>query len=181
MLLDLHEIELGLERISSDAPPDLTGLRLRKPGLAEPAVRRIEKVVGDALPPKFRVLIRDYDFGNLFIGWVTFGTTGDYETELLERSDHPHVRLVVATTEAYVVALDVRTGAVEAVAYENGWNGATTRVAQDFELFVRGVGSLYLLIPSVMDKRDFVAQVAVQVGASLDSTFWMQPLNDIGL
>jgi len=82
-LLTLDEIETGLEKEFAKLEPEISGYRLRKPGLSMSQLQDVETALETNLPDSFKRMVRAYDFGDLTVGGVFFGQTGNYGKFLL--------------------------------------------------------------------------------------------------
>ncbi|WP_139208554.1 SMI1/KNR4 family protein [Achromobacter sp. NFACC18-2] len=180
-LLTLDEIEKGLDQEFRSLEPMLTGLRLIKGGVSEESLNHAENLFAVAFPDAFRTLIKTYDFGWLTIGPILFCNTGDYLHELWELNTQvrwwggdtrPANLLMVANSDPYSILLDLKSGWVMAADVEIGWQRATV-IAKDFEVYLRGVGTIMLHRNQWRDTSPLGQAVAVDVGA-LDICYWSQ-------
>src|SRR5437870_2774840 len=89
MLMRIDEIKTALDRMY--VPPELQHprLRLTPPGIASDALSGLEASLRARFPDSYRRLIATYDFGDLTVGRVVFGWTGDYGAYLQEQNLHP--------------------------------------------------------------------------------------------
>ena len=56
-LLDLDEIESGLDQSGRSAPPGFLGLRMKRSNVSEAELSALERRLGRALPYQFRELL----------------------------------------------------------------------------------------------------------------------------
>ncbi|HLL88331.1 MAG TPA: SMI1/KNR4 family protein [Tepidisphaeraceae bacterium] len=166
-----------------EMPAHTTGFQLLKPGLNEQRLVTFEESLDVRLPTSFRSLITQYEFGNLSIGWVNFGTNERYDLELMawNKPEKPYVPwwgtgvrpskyLLIANSDAYNIFVDLTDGCITAAPRDAFWSTARL-VAKDFSTFVRAVGTLYLDATS-NNLDSFVQSIVVEVGGTDGSSFW---------
>lgn len=182
-LLTLEEVRIKLDEEFAPLEPDITGYRLRVPGLPRSDIEEVESLLGAKLPGSFVEIISKYDFGDLTIGGVFFGHTGNFG-EFLARenggyrdypwwgdSERPKNLLMIAATDGYVVLFDISTDAISAYLRSSSWRESRV-VSVSFELFVRAVGTLYLLKKQMKNENEFLDEIRAAVGCSADTKFW---------
>ncbi|SRR5258705_149743 len=181
MLFELTDIKRRLDEQPVPQGLDLPGLRLQASKTTEQELNSLETALTCRFPQSFRQLVLQYDFGDLTLGGVVFGTTGDYGSYLRQNnlnSDFPWWRqgkrppyIVVAGTDGYEILISLTTGEICAFLRTEEWTN-NQRIAKDFELFVRGSGTVYLARKTAGDKRDFGIKVSREVGGITDYPFW---------
>jgi len=178
-LLTTDEIREGLDRRFLHMEPAITGLRLLSDGLSEDEVQTIEQCLGVKLPVSFRAAVEKYCFGKLTIGPVGFCSTGDYSA-VLERLNsevhwwgagaRPRTVIMIATSDPFGILLNVANGEVFAMDRERSWSDAI-KVATDFNLFLRGIGTAILERTGVNDLEALGQFIATQVKG--ESSYWV--------
>lgn len=178
-LLSFDEIQYGLDKEFLPLEPVLEGFRLKSPGLGVEELTKCEFLLRVVFPADFRMLISVYDFGNLTIGPIAFCASGDYSNELFEYNEkvswwgdgpRPVNLIMVANSDPYAIVLNVESGEVLAIDPDLGLEKASM-IAESFESFVRGVGSVFLLRNAVDDKEILAKSIHDFVG-SHDIDFW---------
>lgn len=141
------------------------------------SVTQLEQALNVTLPPAFLAFLNQYDLDAFTLGPVTFGIESDYVTHLLDLNgesaespwwsgpQRPVQQLVIATSDPYAIVLDCNDQKVYAI---TDTPGAEDRepVAADFELFIRGIGTGFVL---EADADDIARQVQ-----SRHPDFWQQ-------
>lgn len=183
-LLSLDEIIKGLEREFPGS--EWKGYRLRPSALRPEDIDRIEDSLNAKLPESFREVASRYDLGDLSIANVWFGSTGDYGEFLIQQNeaedgrpvwwtgrDRPKDLLLVAATDGYVTLLDVKSGRI--LALPRAADGAESlQVARSLELFLRGLGTIYLTASKSGEKERIAETVAEAVEGQPGSRFWKE-------
>jgi hypothetical protein len=178
-LMSIEQVRQGLDTEFRPLEPTVTGLRLISRVTPPDALRQVQERLNVEFPEAFRRVISQFDLGDLAIGPVSFCGSGNYLAELVELNEQvrwwglggrPAERLMVANSDPYAILLNVTNGRVIAFDREGDWLQGTD-IAEDFELFVRGIGSVMLLRAQVLDKESLGREVASQVGAQ-DKEFW---------
>lgn len=185
MLLQVDEIANRTNermRIAGFAsPPDV----FQPSNLTGEKIDQLQQILGVKFPEPFRRLMCTYNFGELSIGGVGFGVRGDYGEFLKTYNEaggipypwwgdgsRPQEKLMVASTDAYVVVLQTTVGNVEAHLHHESWRASRT-IASDFELFVRAAGTLALL-EEARQRELASSDISRSVGCDPASTFWKQ-------
>ena len=124
------------------------------------------------LPRAFRESIKAFDFGRLTIGPVAFCNTGDYLSDVSKlnttarwwgNGTRPTNFLMVANSDPYAILLAIDTGAVWAMDPEQGYEKAAC-VAENFEAYLRAIGTIMLRHNDTTDKNLLAREVARDVG-----------------
>lgn len=175
MLLTIDQIREGLDAEFLPMEPELTGFRLVP--LERPSSRLDQWATRQGLaPPKpFLDIASKYDLGNLTIGPITFGTGGDYVDDLMDYNDGDlskggGAHITVGTSDPYAILMDPSSGAMFIRDAETGAID-DAQIASDFESFLRGVGTVFLLRNTAPNKSALGDEVAASMG-SLDAKFW---------
>jgi len=181
-ILSLKEIEQRLNEQYRDAPPELAYLRLRPSNLVAVDFTSLERKLEVRFPKTFSDLVREYNFGDLALGGVFFGNTERYDDFLLSINGTPDIPwwgsgvrpfhwLLVAGTDGFVILLNVTSGQVFAYSRHSDWRSREF-IACDFELFVRGAGTL-ALAQNVSDENALHKQPCQFCGGDEGSKFWL--------
>lgn len=177
-LLTIEEVQRGLDAEFRPLEPGITGLRLVAGGASPDALEKVQSRLNFQFPDAFRRIVYAFNLGDLSIGPVSFCGTGDYLSELLQLNEQvtwwepgakPADRLMVANSDPYAFLLNAN-GRVSAFDQERGWSRAVD-VAEDFESFIRGLGTIMLLRTNMTDKATLARTIAKEVGA-VDEEFW---------
>lgn len=184
-LLTLDEIETGLEKEFAKLEPEISGYRLRKPGLSMSQLQDVETALETNLPDSFKRMVRAYDFGDLTVGGVFFGQTGIYAKFLLEQNgghrEHPwwgaaarpERYLMIAGSDGYVILLHSDDGKISAYLRAGRWSENAV-ISADFEVFLRACGTVYLKRPQTRDRAEFVESIVRSAGGATESKFWTE-------
>ena len=182
-LMSIDEIKQGLD--DYEWPPDLDfdDIRLKEPGLGSAEIERCEEGLTVRFPPDFRRFIARFDVGSLTIGAVSFCHTGDVVREVTDKNtrdplgcawwgngERPPSLLMIAGTDPYTIVLDTGSNEVHSLDPELGISEMRV-IASDFDLFLRGIGTVFLR--RVNDRLDdpLSASIHERVG-SQHLQFW---------
>lgn len=178
-LLTIEEVQRGLDAEFLPLEPGVTGLRLIAGGASPDALDQMQSRLNFQLPEAFSRIVSEFDLGDLAIGPVSFCGSGDYLSELLQLNEdvkwwgpgmRPADQLMVANSDPHAFLLNATNGRVSAFDRERSWSHPID-IAEDFEHFLRGVGTVMLLRTQVADKEALARKVAKEVGA-MDEEFW---------
>jgi hypothetical protein len=181
-LLSIDEIKAGLEREFLPLEPMLVGFRLLGTSTSETAIEGAEKSVATTFPQDFRELIARFDLGNLTIGPVVFGTSGDYLGEIIEidrtinwwgHGTRPANLLMIGNSDPFAIIMDSRSGFVYGLDPELGMK-ESRKIADSFLNFLMGLGIVVVTRHWTEDCCDFVTSVSAAVGGEHDG-FWLIP------
>ena len=186
MFLKLNQIAQKLDQIFLPLEQEgMTGMRLlpQKDALA---FMQAQKSLGVSFPAKFTKLLSKFDLGNFEICNVSFGSRGDYASELVRLNSvdefggkwwqgeaRPANLIVFAVGDPWIFLLDCTSGAVYAWLLEDE-EFCSRRVASDFEKFFIALASTYIArlndeaLPSAQNILNFVQAD----GVALD--FWQE-------
>ena len=174
MFLKLDEIIGKLDQIFLPLEQEgMTGMRLlpQKDALA---LMQAQKSLGVNFPAKFTELLSKFDLGNFEICNVSFGSRGDYASELVRLNGadefggkwwsgeaRPANLIVFAVGDPWIFLLDCAGGAVYAWLLEDA-ERCSRRVASGFEKFFIALASTYIArlndetLPSAQQILNFV-------------------------
>ncbi len=183
MLLNIDEIKAKLDAEFLPLEPMLSGYRMIDSTIVSDELEGLEKSLNTRFPGEFRNLVFRYDFCNLTIGPIFFGTTGDYiktlkEYNLSEQTKEwtlgprPNHIVLIADSDPYAICLNCENGHVLAFLHEESLKESVT-ISSSFELFFRGIGTVILMRTEVEDRYELATQVAAEL-ESQDDDFWMQ-------
>ena len=174
MFLKLDEIAKKLDQIFLPLEQEgMTGMRLlpQKDALA---LMQAQKSLGVNFPAKFTELLSKFDLGNFEICNVSFGSRGDYASELVRLNGadefggkwwsgeaRPANLIVFAVGDPWIFLLDCASGAVYAWQLRDK-KLFSRRFASDFEKFFIALASTYIArlndeaLPSAQQILNFV-------------------------
>jgi len=174
MFLKLDEIAKKLDQIFLPLEQEgITGMRLL-PQKDTSAFKQAQKSLGVNFPVKFTKFLNKFDLGNFEICNVSFGSRGDYASELVRLNSvdefggkwwqgeaRPANLIVFAVGDPWIFLLDCASGAV--YAWLLGDEELCSRcVASDFEKFFIALASTYIArlndeaLPSAQQILNFV-------------------------
>ena len=156
MFLKLDEITKKLDQIFLPLEQEgMTGMRLL-PQKDASALMQAQKSLGVNFPAKFTELLSKFDLGEFEICNVSFGSRGDYASELVrlnsvdefggkwwQGEERPANLIVFAVGDPWIFLLDCTSGAVYAWLLEDK-KLCSRRVASDFEKFFVALASTYI-------------------------------------
>ena len=186
MFLKLDEIAQKLDQIFLRLEQEgMTGMRLL-PQKDASAFMQAQKSLGVNFPTKFIKLLNKFDLGEFEICNVSFGSRGDYASELVRLNsvdefggkwwhgeERPANLIVFAVGDPWIFLLDCTSGAVYAWLLGDE-ELCSRRVASDFEKFFVALASTYIArlndeaLPSAKQILNFVQAD----GVALD--FWQE-------
>ena len=174
MFLKLDEIAKKLDQIFLPLEQDgITGMRLLSQKDAS-ALMQVQKSLDVNFPAKFTKLLSKFELGEFEICNVSFGSRGDYASELVRLNGvdefggkwwqgeaRPANLIVFAVGDPWIFLLDCTSGAVYAWLLEDE-KLCSRRVASDFEKFFIALASTYIArlndeaMPSAQNILNFV-------------------------
>ena len=174
MFLKLDEITKKLDQIFLPLEQEgMTGMRLL-PQKDASAFKQAQKSLGVDFPAKFTELLSKFDLREFEICNVSFGSRGDYASELVRLNsvdefggkwwsgkERPANLIVFAVGDPWIFLLDCTSGAVYAWLLEDK-KLCSRRVASDFEKFFIALASTYIArlndeaLPSAQQILNFV-------------------------
>ena len=186
MFLKLNQIAQKLDQIFLPLEQEgMTGMRLL-PQKDASALMQAQKGLGVNFPAKFTELLSKFELGNFEICNVSFGSRGDYASELVRLNSvdefggkwwqgeaRPANLIVFAMGDPWIFLLDCTSGAVYAWLLGDE-ELCSRRVASDFEKFFVALASTYIArlndeaLPSAKQILNFVQAD----GVALD--FWQE-------
>ena len=178
MFLKLDEIAKKLDQIFLPLEQEgMTGMRLLLQNdvkATTQALKNSQEALGVNFPAKFTKLLSKFDLGNFEICNVSFGSRGDYESELVRLNSvdefggkwwqgeaRPANLIVFAVGDPWIFLLDCTSGAVYAWLLGDK-ELCSRRVASDFEKFFIALASTYIArlndeaMPSAQQILNFV-------------------------
>jgi hypothetical protein len=185
MILELDQMQLRLDAMFIPLEPMLTGFRLLPSQLTIDVTESIEKSLALRLPKQFVSLVQQFDFGTLTIGPTVFCHSGDFPSWILENNlteltcgyswwgsgERPSNTLFIADSDYYTILLNCETGNVFAFNQDQQWSEAIP-VADNFELFVRAVGTVFLERKESGGNALLAESVSIEVGGGQDNRYW---------
>ncbi|MGY3231222.1 hypothetical protein ACVWWJ_002706 [Luteibacter sp. HA06] len=178
-LYSLKDLQHSLDVKFAHQEPMLTGFRLLDGGLDDERVVHAESVLGVSFPRAFREAIKLLSFEHFTIGPVAFCYTGDYLAEMMRlnisvhwwgEGPRPAEWLMVANSDPYAILISIDTGAIWVMDPERGSREAVC-VAPDFDIYLRGVGTVILERNIVADKVALARNISSEVGG-LGAEYW---------
>ena len=174
MFLKLDEIVRKLDQIFLPLEQDgITGMRLL-PQKNASALMQAQKSLGVNFPAKFTELLSKFELGEFEICNVSFGSRGDYASELVHLNSvdefggkwwsgeaRPANLIVFAVGDPWIFLLDCTSGAVYAWLLGDK-KLCSRRVASDFEKFLVALATTYIArlndeaLPSAQHILNFV-------------------------
>ena len=174
MFLKLDEITKKLDQIFLPLEQEgMTGMRLL-PQKDASAFKQAQKSLGVDFPAKFTELLSKFDLREFEICNVSFGSRGDYASELVRLNsvdefggkwwsgkERPANLIVFAVGDPWIFLLDCTSGAVYAWLLGDK-KLCSRRVASDFEKFFVALASTYIArlngeaMPSAQQILNFV-------------------------
>ena len=186
MLLELDEISQKLDQIFLPLEQEgITGMRLL-PQKDASTFKQAQKSLGVDFPAKFTELLNKFDLGEFEICNVSFGSRGDYASELIglnsvdefggkwwQGEDRPANLIVFAVGDPWIFLLDCTSGAVYAWLLGDE-ELCSRRVASDFEKFFIALASIYItrLNGETMPSSEQILNFVQADDAALD--FWQE-------
>ena len=150
------------------------------------AFKQAQKSLGVNFPAKFTELLNKFDLGNFEICNVSFGSRGDYASELVrlnsvdefggkwwQGEERPANLIVFAVGDPWIFLLDCANGAVYAWLLGDE-KLCSRRVASDFEKFFIALASIYTtrLNGEAMPSAQQILNFVQADDAALD--FWQE-------
>ena len=186
MFLKLDEIARKLDQIFLPLEQEgMTSMRLL-PQKGASAFMQAQKSLGVNFPAKFTKLLNKFDLGNFEICNVSFGSRGDYASELVRLNsvdefggkwwsgeERPANLIVFGVGDRWIFLLDCTSGAV--YAWRLGDKKLCSRcVASDFEKFFIALASIYITRPNgeTMPSSEQILNFVQADDAALD--FWQE-------
>lgn len=181
-LLAPDAIAAGLD---AEFPGDeWSGYHLRPSTLRPEDLEKVESELGVRFPMSFRQGVLRWDFGDLSLGNVWFGSDGDYLGMLRRENvsdpsaprwwgsgERPSSTLLIGATDGYLVLLNLVSGSALAMPRSKSIEAAN-QVAADIELLIRGLGTIFLGREESSNPRQLASEIAAAVDGSAGSAFW---------
>ncbi|ALB61136.1 FIG00924987: hypothetical protein [Cronobacter condimenti 1330] len=175
MLLTIPEIEKKLHEKFDPYQGEMDDLILKTRGSALANLSKLESNLNIKICNDFLVFLKTYNLDNFSLGNVAFGTGEDYVNTLIKLNKEndfnhwwvghrrPEGVIVIAISDPYTILLNNNNNKIYGISGES-YQFQKEEISKTFELFVRGVGSLFL-------KEGTVSEVAGAVGA-VNQDFW---------
>ena len=186
MFLKLDEIARKLDQIFLPLEQEgMTGMRLL-PQKDASAFMQAQKSLGVNFPDKFTELLSKFDLGEFEICNVSFGSRGDYASELVRLNsvdefggkwwsgkERPANLIVFAVGDPWIFLLDCASGAVYAWLLGDE-ELCSRRVASDFEKFFIALASTYIerLSDEALPSSEHILNFVQANDVALD--FWQE-------
>ena len=178
MFLKLDEIAKKLDQIflplEQEGMTDMRLLPQKDLKATVQALKNAQETLGVSFPAKFTKLLSKFELGNFEICNVSFGSRGDYASELVRLNSvdefggkwwqgeaRPANLIVFAVGDPWIFLLDCTSGAVYAWLLEDK-KLCSRRVASDFKKFFIALASTYIArlndetLPSAKQILNFV-------------------------
>lgn len=174
MLLTINEIEAKLNEKFSPFDGEMDDLILKRRTTPVDNIKFAESMLNVSFPENFVDFLTNYNIDNFSLGNISFGNGSDYLDKIVRiNSDEfnhwwigehrPDGVICIAISDPYTILLNSHDGKVYAITSEQGMDGWES-IANDFELFIRGVGSLFL--------KACLPPMVTKLTGSTDSLFW---------
>ncbi len=181
--MSIDEIKQGLDEVEWPSDPAFDQYRLKEPGLEDAEIRRCEEELSVRFPSAFRRFVSRFDVGSFAVGAVGFCGNGDYLQQLIDlntpdawgcawwgEGTRPPSMILIAGTDPYWVALDSSSN--EVLSLDPDFGASKMRViASDFDLFISGIGTVFLGRQKGRLDESHAASVHEKVG-SQHLQFW---------
>lgn len=185
-LLEIEEIRRRLDEEFLPLEPMLTEMRLVPATGVEAALRQAESELAVTFPDSLVELTTGFAFGGFTLGPIVFGTGGDYFTwlrtvnasdrppELVwwDGAERPESCVLIADSDPFAIVLETGSGAVYAFEHGAPARMAMFKVADRFDLFLQGLGTV-LLERTPKKANEALARCAAEgVGVEAGNRFW---------
>ncbi|EOT1172835.1 nuclease [Cronobacter dublinensis] len=174
-MLTILDIEKKLLEKFYPYQEEMDDLILKKRACTLANLSKLESGLNIKICNDFLLFLETYDLDNFSLGNVTFGTGEDYVNTLIEINKEnefnhwwlgyrrPESVIVIAISDPYTILLNNDNNKIYGISGES-YQFEKEEISKSFELFVRGVGTLFL-------KEGSVSEVAGAVGA-VNEDFW---------
>lgn len=161
MLLTLEDIREQLDNKFSPLGSDFDDLRLLKRNKLLSNLESSEEKLNISFPEKFSSFLANYDLDNFSLCNISFGSGSDYLNMIVDINtvdsinkwwvgkNRPIEFIVIAMSDPYTILLNVNTGEIFSMSSESSIDDFE-KIASDFILFFRGIGTLFITKKSVM-------------------------------
>ena len=195
-LLDFSNIQRQLDKLFSEIPDDiqleLSDLKLKNSNLSSDSLSQVESKLKISLPNIFKKMTIKYDFGDLTLGEVWFGSKVNYAEYLIKLNarqikdqekkiyfvswwgadERPKNYIMIGASDGYIVLLNTATEEILAYSRTESHESAEV-VASDFENFVRAIATVYILVQNeVVDKT--LTKIPSVIGSNINNGFWRE-------
>lgn len=175
MLSSIKEIEFELDNKFSPFQGEMDDLILRERDAPLNNLSKLEQNLDVELKDTFLSFVMEYNLDNFSLGNISFGSGGDYFEKLIYLNEgngfnnwwngqsRPKSMIIIALSDPYTILLNTVTGKIYAITSEPGINDEKS-VADNFELFIRVAGSLFL--------KKISSQDAIKLTGATNQDFW---------
>ncbi|WOO42625.1 SMI1/KNR4 family protein [Rubellicoccus peritrichatus] len=184
-LLSLNEVQERLLEQYEMLDGEIPELNMNDSSIEQWQLDALSEDLGSSLPREFSESLLKYDFGELNVGGIFFGQTGDY-IDFLKQSnlgsepscwwgngERPSSVIMIGGTDGYVLLLDCSNGEIDA--FRRGEDYTSKKlIAANFELLVRGAGTVHFGRKKADDKASFGNNVSSLCNAENEITFWSE-------
>lgn len=155
MLLTIENIENKLIEKFSPFQGEMDDLILKKRTSLPSNIDALEKELEVNIDGEFLSFISKYELDNFSLGNIAFGVGSDYINTLIKLNkknnfnhwwqgdDRPAEFILIAISDPYTILLNTVNGKIYAITSESEIKN-DEEVSSGFNVFVRGVGSLFL-------------------------------------
>ncbi|EKY2032102.1 nuclease [Cronobacter sakazakii] len=175
MLLTLLDVENKLHMRFAPFQGEMDDLILKKRNSPLANLAKLESELNIKICNDFLSFLNSYDLDSFSLGNVAFGSGENYINTLLELNKNndfnhwwvgnkrPEGVILIAISDPYTILLNNNDNKDYGITGES-YQYQENEISKNFELFVRGVGTLFL-------KEGTASEVAVAVGA-VNQDFW---------
>ncbi|QDU73731.1 hypothetical protein Pan97_07300 [Bremerella volcania] len=186
MALEIAEIQSRLDEQFVPLEPILTGFRLVSSEVTQEDIDRFQQQLDVVLPKHFQAMLRRFDFGCFTLGPIAFCNTGDFLSWTYQnnRGDfaneypwwgsgtRPDNLLLIANSDPYAVLLNCNDETISVFKHGEAWSDHEIIVAKDFELFIRGLGTVFLMRNAEGGNSLLADEVSIEAGGGKGNAFW---------
>ena len=194
LLLDFSNIQKQLDKLFSEIPddiqPELSDLKLKDSNLSADNLSQIESSLRINLPNIFKKTILKYDFGDLTLGDVWFGSKENYAEYLIKVNTHqikekevcfaswwgsderPENYIMVAESDGFIVLLDTETEKILGYPRTKSYEFSEV-LASNFENFVRAIATVYISVQNETTDKTLI-EIPSMLGSSINNSFWRE-------
>ena len=174
MLLTTNEIEAKLHEKFSPFDGEMGDLILKRRTTSVKNIKFAENMLGINFPEDFVDFLMKYNIDDFSLGSISFGNGGDYLEKIVRINNddfnhwwvgehRPNDVICIAISDPYTILLNVRNGKVYAITSEQSMDEQEP-IANNFELFIRGVGSHFL--------KSCLPSEIIKLTGSTNISFW---------
>jgi hypothetical protein len=195
-LLQFEKIIEKLDMLFLDVPielrEDLSEITLKQPGLSFDKITHLKNIFKTNIPESFLKIIQQYDFGDLTLGDVGFGSEENYTEFLIKwntrinsygyywwgTGERPFNYLSIANSDGFMILLDTETEKILAYDRTESYQESKT-IAANFSLFVRAAATIYINSRTIRNK-DLLIDIPALIGSDKEGLdFWEEMMLNI--